>query len=665
LLPKRLLAKRAISWLALALGAGLGFFALFMSGQAWIPDDRTSPRYLTVWLLVVDLGLYALVFFIGSSIALRDRRRAGLLFLVSTPVVAFCLTFPAAVFRLAPPEPDTDLLSFAVLILEILLFISLFAPLVVIRKRRHAVYLFLISASDVGLVFGNSRWSGQLLPWLGAWSALFLVFGLFWWGTDKLGWPALVAPQPRSLRRRLAAIFVGCLLVATLDLTATLGLVLLQSSLDLPSCGGASPLFVQPQSPGQAVFTARLIRVGHTTRVSGQWAGYWAIGLVQERFWGWPGWAPPFVLITHSFFWEGETYFIDAGRVNRLLPRLLPILEFRSCGRTSPLVDAEIEMRVLREGPPASGARIIGFVRKPEPFTGMFAPPKAHTPFAGAKISLRGSSGTTIVTTDQEGIYEVDGLAPDDYTLKLALPDTQFAHEHEVKKGALVRNSLSEQDFYVVWNGIVEGTVRDITGGPARAWVELQNPDGTGTALSINSLRRNDKSGSYRIDKIPPGRYILAVNPYGPSEDSPYTRLYYPSATRAQDARLLDIAPGHHVKNLDFIVSPLPERKLQVRVTWPDGRPVARAWVYIVYEHTNAYVFLNETGDFRVTDHDGLASVPVFGGSRIRVSAEKSIDNEKTGAISSRYSPPVQLEADKLPSNVDLVISLLKPPGSR
>jgi hypothetical protein len=322
-------------------------------------------------------------------------------------------------------------------------------------------------------------------------------------------------------------------------------------------------------------------------------------------------------------------------------------------------------MRVLREGPPARGVRIIGYVRKPEPFAGMFTPPKAHTPFTGAKISLTGSSGTTIVTTDQDGIYEVDGLPLDNYTLRLALPDTQFAEDQEVKKNALIRNSLSERDFYVVWNGSVEGTVRDITGGPAGAWVELQNPDGTDVGPSIDSFQRNDKNGSYRIGKIYPGRYILTINPFGPSEDSPYAPLSYPSAIRAEDARVLDIAVGQHTKNLDFIVSRLPERKLQVRVTWPDGRPVAGASVYVAYEHTKAYVLLNETGDSRVTDHNGLAYIPVFGSSRIRVHAAKSIEDEKTGVISSRYSPPVELEADKLPGKIDLVVSLLALPHSR
>jgi hypothetical protein len=53
-----------------------------------------------------------------------------------------------------------------------------------------------------------------------------------------------------------------------------------------------------------------------------------------------------------------------------------------------------------------------------------------HTPLAGERIDLAGSAGTTEVSvTDQQGIYEIDGLTPDDYTLTLELPDTQIVVE--------------------------------------------------------------------------------------------------------------------------------------------------------------------------------------------------------------------------------------------
>src|SRR6202040_3725817 len=105
--------------------------------------------------------------------------------------------------------------------------------------------------------------------------------------------------------------------------------------------------------------------------------------------------------------------------------------------------------------------------------------PVRGAPFAGIRVSVTGSSRTTIVTTDREGIYDVADLPPDNYTLKMIdLPDTQYAVDRGVEKEWLKRSGLIEVDFRVDWNGTIEGRVRDVAGGAAHVSLELQNPDG-------------------------------------------------------------------------------------------------------------------------------------------------------------------------------------------
>ena len=49
------------------------------------------------------------------------------------------------------------------------------------------------------------------------------------------------------------------------------------------------------------------------------------------------------------------------------------------------------------------------------------------------------------MTTDQQGIYEIAGLPPDDYTLRLIdLPDTQCDLDREVKKEWFCHEKLLE-----------------------------------------------------------------------------------------------------------------------------------------------------------------------------------------------------------------------------
>jgi hypothetical protein len=457
-------------------------------------------------------------------------------------------------------------------------------------------------------------------------------------------------------------------MVVILDIAATLAMTAWQSSLWGPDCSGRA-LFTKPAFRGHAVFTARLIYVGHknTDRLGWQ-AGDWTIGVVQDRFWGLPRWNSHLVLLTHAIFWEGETYFIDGRWAEGLMTRFLPIVEAGPCARTRPLVDATLEMRVLHKEPSSQGSRIIGYVRKPEGFRGGLRPPTPHIPFTGARISVTGSSGTTIASTDEEGIYEVGGLPPDDYTVTLALPETQSAPLRKLKKEDFAHSKLIEQDFQVTWDGSIEGTIRDAAGGPIQTWLLLLNPDGTDTIPQVAGLQRTDASGHFRIGEIPFGRYKLVVNPWGPQEDSPYPPVYYPSAERLSDAQVFEIADGQHISDANFVLPRLAQKqkKMEARVTWPDGHVIDGAWVFVAYDHTKGFDSPNDASHVAITDHNGQASFSVFGKSRIRIYAEESVNDLKGPPFfSSRYSVPAEFEADKVPDKLDLVVTRKDFPSAR
>src|SRR5262249_18920353 len=144
-------------------------------------------------------------------------------------------------------------------------------------------------------------------------------------------------------------------------------------------------------------------------------AGDWAIGIVKERFWGMPRWTN-LALLTNYLYWEGETYFVDGDRSKGVLTRFLPIVEGGiGCSRTKPAQDAVVDLRTLRKPPPA-GARVIGYVRAPEPFRPFPSrpPPGAFVP--GAQITATGTAYSRTVRTDSEGVYELDDLPPGEYT---------------------------------------------------------------------------------------------------------------------------------------------------------------------------------------------------------------------------------------------------------
>ena len=420
-------------------------------------------------------------------------------------------------------------------------------------------------------------------------------------------------------------------------------------------------MFAKPAFPGHAVFTARLIYVGHknTDRLGWQ-AGDWAVGVVQHRYWGLPWWNSHLVLLTHAVFWQGETYFIDGRRAGGFLTRFLPIIEAGPCARSRPVVDATVESRVLQETLPARGSRIIGYVRKPEPWTQGLTPPTPHTPFVGAKVTATGLSGKIVAFADREGIYEMDNLPAGDYLLSVDLPDTQSAPLRQLKKEDFNYSKLIEQDFQVSWDGSIEGTVKDATGGPSHIPVELLNPDGTDTMPRIAGLQWTDPSGHYLISRIPRGCYKLMVNPWGPQP------VYYASAKTLRDGERIELSDGQHIRNANFVLQKLEERKMKVRVTWPDGKAIDGAWVFVGYENTRGFESPNNASSVAITNKDGHASFSVFGKSRIRIHAETAINDLKEAPfISSWCSVPAEFEADVAQENLDLVVTTKNLPGQR
>ncbi len=380
--------------------------------------------------------------------------------------------------------------------------------------------------------------------------------------------------------------------------------------------------------------------------------GDWAVARIQQRFWGAP-WTR-YVFLIDNAYWKDETYFIDGNREPGFLARFLPIVEAGLCSRTKALVNADLELRALKEGPPKNGIRIIGYVQSPDAIgISLTDRPKASERIAGAKIRVKGPSGEAVVTTDQTGVYELNDVPAGDYELKLDLPETQKALARNVGPKEIARSSSVQENFYVFWNGTVEGTVLDDNRKPARASLMLASPSATDQFRSFSPMIKTSANGGFEFAQVPPGRYTLIVNPFGPDPESPYAPLYYPSAHRPQDAKVFDVAKGQHLKNLAATLPRLAERKLPIRIRTLDGQPVKDPWLFIIYERSWPYYHdpLGGGGG-RKTDDDGRFEISVFGNDqRLWIFA-------RALASSSLVSSPVELRGSNLPDHLDLTLKL-------
>ena len=292
-------------------------------------------------------------------------------------------------------------------------FVLLFASLIAIPIRKLAAVLFL-AASPLAALFAwwpDSALRESLIVAL-ILVAVFVGLGGFWLSTHRLDWPPLWDVSGASLGRRILAVgFTVCLLYLIISAGVISTLVRLQS---IGDCSGYDPPFVKQRFPTQAVFVAKVICLGYPRGdVAGHKASGWAVARVQRGFWGLPWWNSSFVLLTQYLFEGGEEDFVDGQLRGGLLTLGLPIVEFGTCSRSGRLSNAEVELRVLQNGPPKSGVRIIGRAMRRT-----HAPNYREETAQGINVLITGPAGSVTATTDQHGIYDVTGLPPGRYSIR-------------------------------------------------------------------------------------------------------------------------------------------------------------------------------------------------------------------------------------------------------
>jgi hypothetical protein len=91
-----------------------------------------------------------------------------------------------------------------------------------------------------------------------------------------------------------------------------------------------------------------------------------------------------------------------------------------------------------------------------------------------------------------------------------------------------------------------------------------------------------DEKGRFKI-AVPPGTYLLGINlDTPPSPAVPFAATYYPGTADVNAAKKLSVADRQNVGGLVIrIPERLRERKVPVKVTWPDGKPVEDANVWL------------------------------------------------------------------------------------
>jgi len=246
------------------------------------------------------------------------------------------------------------------------------------------------------------------------------------------------------VRRKLTLALLTVFLATGLS-AVTILLMSLYTAINRGDCG-VHPPFARPLYDTQAVFVAKIVYVPVAWNPSKNYEP-WTIGLVQRRYWGLPWWTPRLVVLGHSapYLRKGGEYFIDADRNGGRFSAIFPYLEFRCGSRTKPLSDAPLELRLLDEGPPKSGVRIIGrTIRR-------FGVGEWRSA-VNVTVRITGPGGAISTITDQHGIYDVIGLPAGHYSVRSDPEDDADAfprENYERREGDLKAGDIWGRDVLV------------------------------------------------------------------------------------------------------------------------------------------------------------------------------------------------------------------------
>jgi hypothetical protein len=509
----------------------LGFLALLAVGYFNPANLRNDPDSYGFVALVL-LGPSWLV---ASLVALRHQRLAARILLVTAPPITFCVTLILAYSEL----------SLAPCILCTVLFLSPFYLPLLARAVNRALLIFLAS----GLIVAASlvltplrRTAVLLLSRLAPASLVLLTVAWFWFTAYKLNWPALLPPRSsQSVRGHLAKISIG---LTALTLAYIVGLS--TASLLLPSfdrgCNYFS-LFDQPRGPRHAAFIFHVIYLHNKfARHPGAES---ALGVAEHNFWRAPHWPWRVVLVRGAFFEPGETYLFDGEHSQGLATRFLPFEVAHPCGWTRQAGDASLELHLLNH-PPSKPSIITGQVYRSTELTHAVWP--TRSPYVGAEVIVTSSAGSVTATTDSQGIYAVAGLNPADYTVSVALPNTEYTPPSNVSR-AVLESSIVEATFPVTSDGSLEGQVTNSAGSPVQVWLSLRTSDGSGirfersSRFAIKTFLRTDSRGLFHFEHIPEGDYKIAIN----FDASDKNRLYASSLSAP-----IHLAPAQRLSHLSL-----------------------------------------------------------------------------------------------------------------
>jgi hypothetical protein len=269
-------------------------------------------------------------------------------------------------------------------------------------------------------------------------------------------------------------------------------------------------------------------------------------------------------------FIEGERYIVFASKTALGLSVVL-------CSRTRPAKNAAEDIAYLRSLPFLQKTAFIqgtlwrythdpNFKPNLEPSIMDHYRPReqyyrAMKPVPGATVYVRPKNGKEQkATVSEDGNWQVSGLRPGEYSIRVPLEDRMFLHSFK-DKVTIAEKGCAQVDLRVELNGRISGRLSHAS--PGSDWIAIEVlvlPSETRDirrSIAEASLKPGDTE--FQLAPLPEGKYVLAAYLSKRIDVSPGVTgvrsaapTFFPGVKEAEKATVITVGAGQKVTNKNF-----------------------------------------------------------------------------------------------------------------
>jgi hypothetical protein len=236
--------------------------------------------------------------------------------------------------------------------------------------------------------------------------------------------------------------------------------------------------------------------------------------------------------------------------------------------------------------------------------TGRIVSADSGTPIRRAQVRVSAPDVRTsrVVTTDNQGRYELSGLPAARYRLvisKAGYVTLEYGQARPFESGkpldVATGQVLDKIDFSLPRGSVITGRVTDEFGDPiADAQVQAmryQFTSGQRQLVSVGRAAVSDDIGQFRIFGLMPGEYLvraavrtntqMGMMAAAAEEPSGYPPTYYPGTTDVAQAQAVTLALGQELNSVTFSLTPARLARISGTVLSSTGKPLSGAVVLV------------------------------------------------------------------------------------